>query len=220
MSPKFTLVISPPAEGFSRPHPCGDTTAILYIACLDERATQATANSRDAAAGSFASLHPKRCALLRNENRRRRRDLVHRREIALVLRQPNSPARINVQQGIPNRHIHERFRIRRGERFFIQQDRDAVAYFVPKILELFAGNVCDQRTKWIIQRDHFAFYALGCHSGGLWCQPDKLLHFWPDQRVIPPRCQMRPNRRKNVPPVERRRDGVANHPTLVRDFTC
>src|SRR5258708_20615684 len=171
--------MSQTAEGFSRPHPCGDTTAIPYIACLDQRATQVTANPRDAAAGSFASLPPNRCTLLRNENRHRRCDLVHRREIALVQRQPSSPARINVQQRIPNRHIHERFRIRRGERFLIQQDRDAVAYFVPKILELFAGNVCDQRTKWIIQRDHFAFYALVFPSGGLLPPPDKLLPFLP-----------------------------------------
>src|SRR5258708_17165262 len=208
--------MSQTAEGFSRPHPCGDTTAIPYIACSDERATQVTANPRDASAGSFASLHPNRCTLLRNENRHGRWDLVHRREIALVQRQPNSPARINVQQRIPNRHIHERFRIRRGERFLIQQDRDTVAYFVPKILELFAGNVCDQRTKWIIQRDHFAFYALVGHSGGLWCPPDKFLHFWPDHRVIPPPRQMRPNPRENIPPMKPGRDSLPNHPTPVR----
>jgi hypothetical protein len=45
---ELTRDISPPAEGFSRPSPCGDTTAFRYIACLDDHPVAAKAQRHNA----------------------------------------------------------------------------------------------------------------------------------------------------------------------------
>jgi hypothetical protein len=40
-------IFTPPAEGFSRPNPRGDTAASRYIACLDEHPARPKAQRRD-----------------------------------------------------------------------------------------------------------------------------------------------------------------------------
>jgi hypothetical protein len=48
LQPELTPgIFTPPAEGFSRPNPCGDTPASRYIVCLDEHPVAAKAQRRN-----------------------------------------------------------------------------------------------------------------------------------------------------------------------------
>jgi hypothetical protein len=92
VQPELTPGNSPTGERLSRHNPCGDTTALHYIVHIDERPAPLKANSCDASANAPASFGPGRPALFRNKNGYRRRDFIHLRKIALIQRQPHSPA--------------------------------------------------------------------------------------------------------------------------------
>src|SRR6202023_1839379 len=68
----------------------------------------------------FASLLPDRCALARNKQRSRRRNLVHLRKMLLVKRQPDPTPRIDVQERITYRHVHERLDVRHAQWLLVQ----------------------------------------------------------------------------------------------------
>jgi hypothetical protein len=150
----------------------------------------------------------------RNRQLRSRRKLVGLGEIPLIDPQAQPPARIDIEQGRAHRHIAERLYKGKVVILAAQRNRYGVAERIAQLGKGFAGHVQHQVSERPIDSQHLAMQTGGVDGGRVNFQPHQLGYI--DRRtrrgpIVAPR-QVRPCRRENIPAVEGRGEGGANHP--------
>src|SRR5215467_5931739 len=111
--------------------------------------------------------------LFGNENRGGRLDARFLRVAAPVNRDCDAPARVDVQKGLANGDVHERFDKGQRDRLFVELERNLIADDVPEFFKLLAGNVGDERAEGIIEADDVATDALVIFGSGFRSKADE-----------------------------------------------
>src|ERR1700693_812710 len=107
-------------------------------------------------------------AFARNKDRNWRRNLIGLGKITLVQCEAHAAARVDVKQGLADRHIHEGFHVGKLVRLVGDLDGYIFAYGIAELFEIISLNVCDQAAIGIVEADDFSadsFRVHGRHTG-------------------------------------------------------
>src|SRR5712691_7591036 len=147
-----------------------------------------------------------------------RRDAEFSRVIALAEGDANASARVDVEQGIANRDVHESFDVGQGHGFPVDLEHDLVASVVTELFEVLPGNIGNERTIGIVESNDVAVDASVGGGGCLGREADELWNDGTDEIEIPAGGEMGGGGSENVAAVKSGRDGRLDHPVGIGDL--
>ena len=147
-----------------------------------------------------------------------RRDIEFFRIAALVEGDANASARVDVEQGIADRDVHESFDVGQGHGFLVDLEHNPVASVVTELFEVIPGNIGNERAVGIVESNNVTVDAFFGGYRSFRSQTNELGNDGADQIEIPSGGEVGGGGSKNVAAVKGGRDGRLDHPVGIGDL--